>query len=57
MKARPIAPPPAQVNKADPDPVAVEFLDTVLPLHVQAFLAEQQSQKAAQVPTRGKQAS
>ncbi|MCP1120076.1 hypothetical protein [Robbsia andropogonis] len=56
MKARPIAPPPTQVNKADPDPVAVEFLDTVLPLHVQAFLAEQQSQKAAQVPTRGKQA-
>ncbi|WP_347554815.1 hypothetical protein [Robbsia sp. KACC 23696] len=53
MNARPIAPPPAQVNKADPDPVAVEFLDTALPLHVQAFLAEQQGQKLPAAPLRG----
>ena len=52
MKARPIAPPPAQVNKADPDPVAVEFLDTALPQHVQAFLAEMQGQKGQSIPSR-----
>ena len=40
MDPRPLAPPPAKVAKADPDPVAVEFLDAELPMHVQAFLAE-----------------
>lgn len=40
MEPRPLAPPPAKVAKADPDPVAVEFLGAELPVHVQAFLAE-----------------
>jgi hypothetical protein len=40
MDARPLAPPSTKVAKADPDPVAVEFLDNELPLHVRAFLAE-----------------
>lgn len=42
MDARPVAPPASQVAKADPEPAAVEFLHAALPLHVQAFLAEQQ---------------
>ncbi len=42
MDARPVAPPPTQVAKADPDPIAVEFLSAELPMHVQAFLAEVQ---------------
>lgn len=40
MEARPVAPPPAHVAKADPEPTAVEFLVAELPVHVQAFLAE-----------------
>jgi len=43
MDTRPAAhrpPPPDNVDKADPDPVAVEFLGAELPVHVQAFLAE-----------------
>ncbi|MCY0388663.1 hypothetical protein OVY01_15890 [Robbsia sp. Bb-Pol-6] len=40
MEARPVAPPPANVAKADPEPTAVEFLMAELPVHVQAFLAE-----------------
>lgn len=40
MDARPAAPPPANVAKADPEPTAVEFLVAELPDHVRAFLAE-----------------
>jgi hypothetical protein len=35
-----LPPPPSLVAKADPDPIAVEFLDAVLPEHVRAFFAE-----------------
>ncbi|MGI4859477.1 MAG: hypothetical protein ACRYHA_21635 [Janthinobacterium lividum] len=47
MEARPIAPPPANVAKADPEPTAVEFLVAELPVHVQEFLAEATHKDAA----------
>ncbi|SDV51117.1 hypothetical protein [Chitinasiproducens palmae] len=34
-------PPASEVSSADPEPVAVEFLNADLPQHVRAFLDEQ----------------
>jgi len=49
MDAKPTRiPAPDKVDRADPEPVAVEFLASELPEHVRAFLAEQQDGPIAQ---------